>query len=98
MGGIRVFIRVSFLASLLLALLLNKSTQFYTAVYYLPGLLQNIFWAFHSIIISISFLSQLHAQTTGNRLYSLYDRVLSHLLTYWNHALFYFLDEWDLAD
>ncbi len=35
------FIRVSFLASLLLALLLNTSTQFYTAVYYVPGLLQN---------------------------------------------------------
>jgi hypothetical protein len=33
-GGIRVLIRVSFLASLLLALLLNTSTQFYTAVYY----------------------------------------------------------------
>jgi hypothetical protein len=33
-GGIRVFIRVSFLASLLLALLRNTSIQFYTAVYY----------------------------------------------------------------
>ncbi len=38
-GGIRVLIRVSFLASLLLALLLNTSTQFYTAEYYFPGLL-----------------------------------------------------------
>jgi hypothetical protein len=35
-GGIRVLIRVSFLASLLLALLLNTSSQFYTAVYYFP--------------------------------------------------------------
>ncbi len=33
-GGIRVFIRVSFLASLLLALLRNTSIQFYTAVNY----------------------------------------------------------------
>jgi hypothetical protein len=39
-GGICIFIYVSFLASLLLGLLLNTSTQFYTVPYYLPGLLQ----------------------------------------------------------
>jgi hypothetical protein len=39
-GGIHVFICVSFLASLLLALLLNTSSQFYTVAYYLPGLPQ----------------------------------------------------------
>jgi hypothetical protein len=45
-GGIHVFIRVSFLASLLLALLLNTSSQFYTVAYYYLVFYSYFFFAY----------------------------------------------------
>jgi hypothetical protein len=54
MGGIREFNYACLIVSRLLALLLNTSTQFYTAVYYFPGLLQYfVFMIIINIVLTL---------------------------------------------